>query len=173
MKKKKEVLILVLMEVAHRERSGEIIMIPIASFNPCSNGSCSPRRKPRYYVVIWSKVLILVLMEVAHRGGLTDGDKGDVTGFNPCSNGSCSPRRNLILASITLFEVLILVLMEVAHRAKKALLSGTPPAVLILVLMEVAHRDQNGANQPSRYDSFNPCSNGSCSPSSSRGFRPP
>ena len=37
------VLILVLMEVAHRERQKKGGVKVRRSFNPCSNGSCSPR----------------------------------------------------------------------------------------------------------------------------------
>ena len=37
------------------------------SFNPCSNGSCSPRPSPGGEDFDNWNVLILVLMEVAHR----------------------------------------------------------------------------------------------------------
>ena len=60
-------------------------------FNPCSNGSCSPRVFVLRLILFSLSVLILVLMEVAHREELIVELIMSGTGFNPCSNGSCSP----------------------------------------------------------------------------------
>ena len=79
------------MEVAHREGGVGKANTALQSFNPCSNGSCSPRSNNYCRALDFKSVLILVLMEVAHRDRRAVSVSAHEPGFNPCSNGSCSP----------------------------------------------------------------------------------
>ena len=135
------------------------------SFNPCSLGCCSERR--RYSVSSSTgsrRSFNPCSLGCCSESTLSWPNGGAITCFNPCSLGCCSESICTQHLRIHLI-VSILVLLDVALKEAAP---GTPPnrgVVSILVLLDVALKDVRHVGRVVKTPSFNPCSLGCCSES--------